>query len=102
MYPDTDAYKNRTESYFSVSSQLEPYCIAQPTSADEVSLVLKTLIDSTDCELAVRSGGHTVWPANNSECVGLYCWISGLIHAQSTMALQSTWVSVIACRSESI
>lgn len=66
-YPDSNGYKTRTESYFSVSSQLEPYCIVQPESAKDVSTIIKTLTSDTKCNFAIRSGGHTVWAANNSE-----------------------------------
>ncbi|KAM0548804.1 hypothetical protein ACHAPJ_009660 [Fusarium lateritium] len=64
-YPDSNDYKTRTDSYFSVSSQLQPYCIVQPESAKDVSVIIKTLVPDTKCNLAVRSGGHTVWAANN-------------------------------------
>ncbi|KAF4950359.1 hypothetical protein FSARC_13223 [Fusarium sarcochroum] len=64
-YPDSNGYKTRTDSYFSVSSQLDPYCIVQPESARDVSVIIKTLVPHTKCNLAVRSGGHTVWAANN-------------------------------------
>ncbi|KAH9999241.1 hypothetical protein F4779DRAFT_605429 [Xylariaceae sp. FL0662B] len=61
-YPGNDKYENRTESYFSVSAQLEPTCIIQPTSAEEVAKIVTTLTYGTSCNFAVRSGGHTVWP----------------------------------------
>ncbi|KAF4456136.1 hypothetical protein F53441_1691 [Fusarium austroafricanum] len=64
-YPDTTSYKNRTESYFSVSSQLKPYCIVQPETAKDVSVIVTTLTRDTKCNFAIRSGGHTVWAANN-------------------------------------
>ncbi|KAM0245918.1 hypothetical protein ACHAP5_005068 [Fusarium lateritium] len=65
-YPDTSNYKIRTESYFSVSSQLQPYCIVQPDNTKDVSIIIKSL-SSSQCKFAIRSGGHTVWAANNSE-----------------------------------
>ncbi|SPJ70427.1 related to 6-hydroxy-d-nicotine oxidase [Fusarium torulosum] len=64
-YPDTSSYKTRTKSYFSVSSQLQPYCIVQPETARDVSVIIKTLGHSSQCKFAIRSGGHTVWAANN-------------------------------------
>ncbi|QPC78109.1 hypothetical protein HYE68_008861 [Fusarium pseudograminearum] len=63
--PSSEGYKTRTDSYFSVSSQLHPYCIVQPESTEDVSAIIKTLVPDTTCNLAVRSGGHTVWGANN-------------------------------------
>jgi FAD/FMN-containing dehydrogenase len=65
-YPSSEGYKTRTDSYFSVSSQLQPYCIVQPESTEDVSTIIKTLVPDTTCNLAIRSGGHTVWAANNS------------------------------------
>ncbi|RGP66183.1 6-hydroxy-d-nicotine oxidase [Fusarium sporotrichioides] len=64
-YPSSEGYKTRTDSYFSVSSQLQPYCIVQPESTEDVSTIIKTLVPDTTCNLAIRSGGHTVWAANN-------------------------------------
>ncbi|KAM0190714.1 hypothetical protein ACHAPI_009240 [Fusarium lateritium] len=63
-YPDTSNYKIRTKSYFSVSSQLQPYCIVQPETTKDVSIIIKSL-GSSQCKFAIRSGGHTVWAANN-------------------------------------
>lgn len=61
-YPGNDNYENRTDSYFSVSAQLEPSCIIQPTSTSEVAKIVTTLSQATTCNFAIRSGGHTVWP----------------------------------------
>jgi len=83
--PDSQGYKTRTQSYFSVSSQLQPYCIVQPESAEDVSTIIKTLVPDTKCNLAVRSGGHTVWAANNSKSPGLVK--QSLSNFQSTMVL---------------
>ncbi|KAF5009450.1 hypothetical protein FDECE_4333 [Fusarium decemcellulare] len=65
FYPSSDGYQTRTKSYFSVSSQLSPYCIVQPESAKDVSLIVTSLTETSTCNFAIRSGGHTVWPANN-------------------------------------
>lgn len=67
LRPDSAAYKARDASYFSVSAQLSPYCIVQPTNAAEVSLAVTTL-KGTTCNWAVRSGGHMTWAgASNSK-----------------------------------
>lgn len=42
---------------------------AQPTSAEQVSIAVTTLVEDTSCQFAVRSGGHFAWPANNSRLV---------------------------------
>ncbi|KAI1371493.1 FAD-binding domain-containing protein [Hypoxylon crocopeplum] len=61
-YPGSDTYENRTDSYFSVSAQLHPSCIIQPTSASEVAEIVTALAQATTCNFAIRGGGHTVWP----------------------------------------
>ncbi|KAF7535578.1 hypothetical protein G7054_g5240 [Neopestalotiopsis clavispora] len=67
IYPGTVLYENRTESYWSITSQLTPWCIGQPMTAEEVSTAIVTLVQDTSCQFAVRSGGHFIWPANNIE-----------------------------------
>lgn len=58
-------------SYWAVNVQLEPTCIVQPQSADDVSVAVKTLTRAggdSPCKFAVRSGGHMTWAgANNIE-----------------------------------
>ncbi|KAI8220539.1 (S)-mandelate dehydrogenase [Colletotrichum sp. SAR 10_77] len=56
----TPAYKARDESYFSVSAQLSPGFIVQPSSAAEVSLTV-TKLKSMGCNWAIRGGGHATW-----------------------------------------
>ncbi|KAI8200235.1 (S)-mandelate dehydrogenase [Colletotrichum sp. SAR 10_76] len=56
----TSAYKARDESYFSVSAQLSPGFIVQPSSAAEVSLTV-TKLKSMGCNWAIRGGGHATW-----------------------------------------
>ncbi|KAL3461183.1 hypothetical protein BJX64DRAFT_300202 [Aspergillus heterothallicus] len=60
-YPDTQAYEDSVHSYFGVNAQLEPTCIIQPLSAEDVSVAVMTLTRSDEgpCLFAVRSGGHT-------------------------------------------
>ncbi|KAH9883543.1 6-hydroxy-D-nicotine oxidase [Xylariomycetidae sp. FL2044] len=58
---DTSDYETREGSYFSVSAQLGPYCIVQPTSTEQVSLAVTTLKNATTCNWAVRGGGHMTW-----------------------------------------
>ncbi|KAF1850327.1 FAD-binding domain-containing protein [Cucurbitaria berberidis CBS 394.84] len=73
LYEGDEEYKARTASYWSVSAQLTPGCIVQPTSTEEVSLALKTLsgYGASDCQFAVRSGGHTTWAGSNNIDNGL-------------------------------
>lgn len=62
LRPQDDEYQSRIESYFSVSARLEPGCIVQPTTAEEVSLAVTTLTKKTKCDFAIRGGGHTAFP----------------------------------------
>ncbi|KAL4869885.1 hypothetical protein BDV12DRAFT_167013 [Aspergillus spectabilis] len=71
VYPGEDAYHNSVTSYWAVNVQLEPTCIVQPHSADDVSVAVQTLTSAggdSPCLFAVRSGGHMTWAgANNIE-----------------------------------
>lgn len=60
MYlPSNPKYDKAVGSYWSLTSQLKPYCFVQPENAQEVALAVKTLVDKTFCNFAVRSGGHS-------------------------------------------
>ncbi|GAD98483.1 hypothetical protein ANI_1_298064 [Paecilomyces variotii No. 5] len=65
LYPDTIAYHTSVESYYFIDARLEPTCIVQPETADDVALAVSTLTASDRrqrCQFAIRSGGHTCWP----------------------------------------
>ncbi|KAI4957054.1 hypothetical protein J4E86_005526 [Alternaria arbusti] len=66
FYENDEQYKNRTASYWSVSAQLQPKCIVQPVSTEEVSTAVKTLGAQSNCKFAVRSGGHSTWAGSNN------------------------------------
>lgn len=70
LYPDSTEYKQRTESYWSVAAQLTPWCIVQPSNAQEVSTALLTLLNGPQCGIAVRSGGHTTFAGANNIAEG--------------------------------
>lgn len=53
---DTD-YTVREESYWSQQARLKPACIVLPSSASEVSAIVKTLAEN-QAKFAIRSGGH--------------------------------------------
>ncbi|KAK4611895.1 FAD-dependent monooxygenase sdcF [Fulvia fulva] len=57
--PQSKNYTERVHSYWSLTSQLEPNCFVLPGNAEEVSTIVKTLVEKTKCEFAVRSGGHS-------------------------------------------
>ena len=63
-YPGQSLYEQSVGSYFSVFEQvITPYCVVQPSSASEVSTIIKTFVAANssghECLFAVRSGGHT-------------------------------------------
>ncbi|UPX11163.1 uncharacterized protein EKO05_0001785 [Ascochyta rabiei] len=95
LYPSDEQYQNRTSSYWSVSAQLSPSCIVQPTSTEEVSKVVKILVAETGCQedqFAVRSGGHTVWAGSNNIDKGVTVDL-GLINS-TTLDAQTNIASI--------
>ena len=63
-YPGQETYEDSVNSYWSVIAQLRPTCILRPFTAEDVSLAVKTLVEtkpSGACKFAVRGGGHTTW-----------------------------------------
>lgn len=52
--PGSDLYEARTKSYWSLSPQLRPWAIVQPRSTEDVSLVMKALVATADCQFAIR------------------------------------------------
>ncbi|KAI1074746.1 hypothetical protein F5B20DRAFT_425428 [Whalleya microplaca] len=59
--PGTTKYEEREADYYSASARMSPSCIIQPTTTQEVSRLIKTLVSSTASSWAVRCGGHTAW-----------------------------------------
>ncbi|KAI0468966.1 FAD-binding domain-containing protein [Xylaria cf. heliscus] len=67
-FPNERIYEERVESYWSLTSQLTPNCFVLPRDSEEVSLLIKTLVKHTQCEFAIRGGGHSSTAgANNIE-----------------------------------
>ncbi|KAF4765212.1 hypothetical protein HAV15_004092 [Penicillium sp. str.  len=68
VYPGSAAYKTSIGSYWAENVQLEPTCILQPRTAQEVSLAVSTLVaaDGGACKFAIRGGGHTTWAGANN------------------------------------
>lgn len=68
MYPGSAAYKTSIGSYWAENVQLEPTCILQPRTAQEVSFAVSTLVaaDGGACKFAIRGGGHTTWAGANN------------------------------------
>lgn len=58
------------DSYWSVSAAVNPWCIAQPTEAEDVSTIIKTLV-ANSCPFGIRGGGHGAWNGSNSVIEGV-------------------------------
>lgn len=58
--PNTLLYTTSTQSYFFRESRLSPSCVVRPTSAEDVSQVIKVLTSNSSVEFAIRGGGHSV------------------------------------------
>jgi FAD/FMN-containing dehydrogenase len=65
LLPSDEEYKERQDSFWSLYSKVEPACIVRPTTAEEVSAILKTLVAASQ-QFAIRSGGHTQWAGANN------------------------------------
>ncbi|KAL4913345.1 hypothetical protein BDW62DRAFT_220801 [Aspergillus aurantiobrunneus] len=68
VYAGDAAYRNSESSYWAVNVQLEPTCIVQPQTVEDVSVAVRTLTEAeadSPCKFAVRSGGHTTWAGAN-------------------------------------
>ncbi|KAJ0158875.1 Bifunctional solanapyrone synthase [Colletotrichum tanaceti] len=63
--PNSTDYAERMGSYWSVSAALEPWCVAQPSTAGDVSAIVRTLVAS-NCTFGVRGGGHGSFAGSNS------------------------------------
>lgn len=66
LMPSDASYAERQASYYSRSPRaLQPACIVQPQSAQEVAAAVRTLV-AAQVPFAVRSGGHTSWVGANN------------------------------------
>lgn len=66
LVPSDPDFVERQSSYWSCTVRsVQPACIVQPQSAEEVSSVLRALV-SRQVSFAVRSGGHTAWVGANT------------------------------------
>ncbi|KAF2171038.1 hypothetical protein M409DRAFT_64021 [Zasmidium cellare ATCC 36951] len=59
LLPGNATYSKRVQSYWSLTSQLTPSCFVQPENTEEVSAIVKSLVEKTKCEFSIRSGGHS-------------------------------------------
>ncbi|KAF2760217.1 FAD-binding domain-containing protein [Pseudovirgaria hyperparasitica] len=67
LFPDNALYATSQQSFWSMQEvDLTPTCIVSPSSANDVAVGVLILsvgdkLGITDCNFAVRSGGHTPW-----------------------------------------
>lgn len=66
LSPSDADFATRQSTYFSCSVRsLQPACIVQPQSSEEVSAAVRALV-AVQVPFAVRSGGHTSWVGSNN------------------------------------
>jgi FAD/FMN-containing dehydrogenase len=82
LLPTDDQYETSNNTYFTVfESELKPAFIAQPTSAAEVSSVLKSLnplLEQQSVLIAVRGTGHTPFAGSANITDGVTVDLRGL------------------------
>lgn len=57
-------------TYWSVSAALDPWCVAQPQTAGDVSSIVKVLT-AKKCPFGIRGGGHGFFALSNSVADGV-------------------------------
>ncbi|GAB1318474.1 Nicotine oxidase [Madurella fahalii] len=65
FFPTETKYQRRLDSYWSVSAALSPWCMVLPSTAEDVSTIIKTLV-SGNCTFGVRGGGHSSFALSSS------------------------------------
>ncbi|KAM3461901.1 hypothetical protein NHJ6243_004513 [Beauveria neobassiana] len=63
--PSWAPYDARLDSYWSLSAALRPWCMVLPSSAEDVSVIMKLLVEH-HCHFGIRAGGHGGFPLSNS------------------------------------
>ena len=95
FYANSSAYAASLASYWSLQeSQIHPACIVSPTTAQDVSLTVFLLvagnkIHPSQCQFAVKSGGHTWWPGAANIASGITIDLAAL-HEVTIAKDQST------------
>jgi FAD/FMN-containing dehydrogenase len=65
LLPNHTEYTARLGSYWSVSAALSPWCMVLPSTAEDVSTTIKTLV-SGNCTFGVKGGGHGSFALSNA------------------------------------
>lgn len=75
LLPTESLYSQRIQSYWSLSAQLQPWCIFYPHTASEIFTALVALSTAgdgaVDWHIAVRGGGPSTWAGINSVSNGV-------------------------------
>ncbi|KAF3764432.1 FAD-binding domain-containing protein [Cryphonectria parasitica EP155] len=58
----TEIYEERLKSYWALTPRLRAWALVLPRTTEEVSLAVKALVGTPDCQFAIRSGGHMCSP----------------------------------------
>lgn len=64
---DSELYQERIADFWSLTAQKRPHAILHPKTTEDVVKIVKILVANSDCQFAVRSGGHVAWGASNIE-----------------------------------
>lgn len=96
MYPSSSSYETSINSYWSGRAQLAPACIVQPTGAEDVSQIVKTLVSTSSktypCRFAIRGGGHTPWAGSSNIQRGVTIDLS--LMSKTTLNKEATAASI--------
>jgi FAD/FMN-containing dehydrogenase len=65
LLPNSPDFLTRNNSYWCNNAKLNPACIVQPLSTEEVGVIIRTLAASNQ-QFAVRGGGHSNWAGSNN------------------------------------
>lgn len=66
LLADTPEYETCLGTWWAVNSRLRASCIVQPTSSEQVSVIMKALGAAGTGKFAVRSGGHAPWAGGSN------------------------------------
>lgn len=65
VFPNETAYHMSLESYWSTSAALSPWCMVFPSTAEDVSTIITTVV-AGHCPFGVKGGGHGSFALSNS------------------------------------
>ncbi|KAA8643979.1 hypothetical protein EYZ11_011262 [Aspergillus tanneri] len=77
LTPNTTAYSNFTQSFWSAHQEVQPSCIFTPAVNTDVSAVV-LLSRLTRCPFAARSGGHAAFKGASNSPGGITIWFKDM------------------------